>query len=303
MVRTLFAFLILCSTAANAARTEVAPMSGQARFFYDTTTREFGVELENKDAFRFHRDRVGSNVTLDEYGFVEHFDEGASKGLATLQLDGTAADGSTGIYNIAYYGRNAFVYAALGAGQTADILADANGLDITGDSADNEGYEVMAGVLGASGRPFIVGTDPAFYTCATVTIADVSDTDEFYLGFRRPETVNATYDNYLDLVSIGIAASAATAAIQIETIDDNAANVTTDTTDTWADAATKVLCIYVSSAGVVTYKINGAAPTVTAAVTIDDGDPMIPFIRLLHAASSPAGAVVGEWEAGLQEAD
>lgn len=231
----------------------------------------------------------------------ETFGVGDGLGIATLQLDGTPFDGATGIHNIAYFDNgNALVYASLGAGQTLDIDMDATGLDVAGDQTADEGYEIRGGVLGASGRPFVVGQDAAFQFCASVTITDVSGTDEFHIGFRRPETINAAYDNYLDLVSIGIVTAADPALIQIETIDDNAATVTTSTTDTVADGVNKRYCILVSAAGAVTYTNDGNPPTATAAVTIDSGDPMIPFIYLLHDAGLADEVIITEWDVSYQ---
>lgn len=238
------------------------------------------------------------DASSPEYTIV--FDEGASKGLATIQLDGTVADTATGVWNMATYKHRKLAYAALGAGQTIDLAAAAGGLDISGDASNDEGYEVVGGWLGASGRPFIVGTDPAFKFCATVALGDVSDTDDFHVGFRRAEINRANFDDYVDLASIGINASAATAAIKLETILANAATTSTDTTDTWADNATKELCVYVGSTGAVTYSINGSAPTVTASFTFGDGTPVIPFIWALHSSSSSMGAVVSKWEVAYQ---
>ena len=62
--------------------------------------------------------------------------------------------------------------------------------------------------------------------------------------------------------------------------------VLTNTTDLWGgDAATKTLKVLVSAAGVVTYTINGAAPTVTHAFTFDAADVVVPYIRIEHSAS------------------
>jgi hypothetical protein len=56
---------------------------------------------------------------------------------------------------------------------------------------------------------------------------------------------------------------------KIETIDDNNATTTTDTTDNASDGTDHTIEVRVSAAGVVTYLIDGVAPTTTAAFTID----------------------------------
>jgi hypothetical protein len=86
--------------------------------------------------------------------------------------------------------------------------------------------------------------------------------------------------------------------IQIETILNNAATTTTDTTQTWADLATKTLCVGVGATGSVAYSINGSAPTVTAAFTFDDGDPVIPFVQLLHNTNIAESTILSLWQVG-----
>ena len=232
--------------------------------------------------------------------FFETFAEGTDLGWQARSPIGAAPGLATGNHNIAYFGgASKIVYAILGAGQTLDLDMHATkGLIISMDLTDNEGVELQLGVMGASSKVFVIGTDPAFYTCATVEIADVSGTDDFHVGFRRPETINATHDDYLDLASIGISTAANPAAIAIDTIDGNAATVSTDTTDTMADGDSDKFCVYVSAAGVVTYTVDDAAPTTTAAVTLTDGEPYIPYIYYLHATTTPGLVYLSDWEVG-----
>lgn len=238
--------------------------------------------------------------------YLINFNEGAGKGFSTIQLDGTVRDGATGIYNIAYFSRGsaairgaALVFESLGAGQTLDIAMAATGLDLTGDQADNEGFELQGGILGASGRPLYPGTDPAFKACATITITDVSDTDDLHFGFRKPETVNATFTSYNTYYAIGIVASAATAAIQTSQQDDAGGNTNTDTTLTWADTETKVLCVLASSAGVASVTVNGAVAT-GGTFTFDDGEPIEPFFWWIHAGAADCVPVISSWSVAYQ---
>jgi len=77
--------------------------------------------------------------------------------------------------------------------------------------------------------------------------------------------------------------------VQIATALNNASMTETDTTDNLADATTTTWEVLVSSAGVVTYKIDGSAPSTTAAFTFDDGDLVTPFMH--HLATGATGAV------------
>jgi hypothetical protein len=233
--------------------------------------------------------------------YTEAFGYGAGKGLAILQNDGTAYDATADVLNVMHLGGGNRLGAVAIVGQTIPPAMVATGLDVQGDQVDNDGSEIIGGVLGLSGRPFIIGTDAAFYFSCTFSITNADGTDDFHLGFRRAETVNATFDNYLDLVSLGCNTAASPMAIKIETILNNGATTTTDTTDTLAGATSTTWRVNVSAAGVVTYLIDGVAPTATAAFTFDDGDPVIPFFHFLQANAAQTGAfVISNWEVGYQ---
>lgn len=233
-------------------------------------------------------------------GFYEDFTKyGAGKGFSCYDngdLSACAGD-STTVAQVVTFGDGLKLMAFPIGTQTLPTTVTATGWDITGDLTADDGFEVVAGVPGSAGRPFIVGDDPAFYFCATVKVTDVSGTDDMHIGFRRAEPINATFDNYLDLASIGPISG----TITIETILNNAGTTTTSTTDSWADAATKKVCIYVNGSGAVTYKIDNVAPTVTAAFTFDDGDPVIPFIHLLQDTDIAETTAIVAWEQGYQE--
>lgn len=222
-------------------------------------------------------------------------------GLGIAQLDsgggGTCAGNTTTVPCIAAMGKGLKLAWFPVVTATLPLDMDATSLDIAGDQVENDGTEIVSGVLGASGRPFIVGDDPAFYFCATLAIEDVSGTDDLHMGFREAEPFNAVFDDYTDLASIG----SISGNIYIETILGNAATTSTDTTDNWADTESHKLCTFVSNAGVVTYTIDGSAPTTTAAYTLADGLPVIPFIHFIHAADLAGEIDLTLWEVGFQD--
>jgi hypothetical protein len=194
-------------------------------------------------------------------------------------------------------------FAIVGQTVPGGVDMDAGSLDIAGDQTDNDGLELAWGTHGASGRPFTVGDDPAFYTCATVTVADVSGTDDFHIGFRVADDgdgdaggFNATFDNYHDLAAIGPISGNVT----ISTIAADAATSETDTTADLADAGSDRYCVYVSAAGVVTFTIDGNAPPTTATYTFTDAETVIPFIHLLQASDLTGEVDLTEWEVGYQ---
>jgi hypothetical protein len=240
-----------------------------------------------------------SNV-ITSPSVYDTFGEGADKGIAMLEYDGTAFDGTAGHLNIVHTSwGNRYAYLPI-VGQTAEVTMTATGMNIAGDQTDNDGVEIYGGVLGASGRPFIIGTDPSFKFCASVTIDDASGTDDFHVGFRKVQAANATFDDYNTFATIGIVGNHNPGQIYLETDDDGAGTTSTDTTDTWADGASKTLCVLVSDTGVVTYTNGGAAPSTTAAYTFDDGDPVIPFIHILQHGDLTGEVNVTEWVVAYQ---
>jgi len=213
----------------------------------------------------------------------------------TAGIAGGAATGTTGDENVMAFEDNIFEYHILG---TQTILAPslaASGLDISMDLTADDGVEVSQGITARSRSAFVIGTD-AFYFKATFTITDVSGTDDCAAGFRTAEAYQANIDDYNNMAALNVISG----DIKIETIDDNAATTTTDTTDNWADTESHELAVYVDVNGVVTYQIDDAAPTATAAFTWDDGDTVVPFFYFLHDTDVAETTYLQAWECGLQ---
>lgn len=211
--------------------------------------------------------------------------------------DGTAASGATGATNVMLLDGVGFEYHIKGAGQTLLIpTIAAGGLLASLDLTDDEGVEYTQGITARSKQAFVIGTDPAFFVKVKFTLADVSGTDDCAVGFRTAEAYQANLDDYNNMAALNVILG----DITIETIDDNAATTSTDTTNNWADTETHELAVYVSAAGVVTYKIDGVAPTTVAAFTIDNGDTVVPFFYFLHATTTPGAMHIVSWQCGFQ---
>lgn len=211
---------------------------------------------------------------------------------------GGAATGNAGDENYLTVGLETFEYHSLGAGQT--ILYPqkvATGLDIGMDQLDNDGVEIGCGIVANTPCARTVGTDAASFLRVKFSIADVSGTDDLAVGWRKAEDYQANVDDYDEMAALNVISG----DIKIETILNAAATVTTDTTQNWADAETHTLEVLVSAAGVVTYKIDGAAPTTTAAFTFDTGEVIVPFIFFLNATDLAGAVVIQEFECGFQE--
>jgi hypothetical protein len=216
---------------------------------------------------------------------------------------GGAATGTAGDVNLAHFPETGFEWHVKG---TQDILAPvltASGWDINQDQTSGDGIEITQGITARSPGAFVVGTDPAFFFAATLKVADASGATNLFVGFRKAEGYQADEDNYDEMAAIGINGTADPNTIKLATILNNAATTSTDTTDTWADAAEKTLKVLVSAAGAVTYQINGSAPTTVAAFTFDAGEVVVPFIYFVNGGDVAGAVELSAWECGLQRAE
>ena len=164
------------------------------------------------------------------------------------------------------------------------------GLVIPNDNTANEGIEMtVSDSLNSTGPCYTIGTDAAFRIDVKFKITDVSDYDVACVGFRKQAAYTAAVEAHAELITDydDVALLNVNAGDIFTGTRLNAGTGTlTDTTDNWADTATKTLSVLVSSAGVTTFQIDGAAPTTTQTHTFDDGDVVIPFVAFTKAATS-----------------
>ena len=165
------------------------------------------------------------------------------------------------------------------------------GINYAGDQTNNDGIELVYSCTTTKGREgvdrFTVGRQ-AFSAEMEFSIATVAGTDVGNFGFRKVEALNAdvhAYDEMAGLFPIS-------GDIKIQTILNNAATVTTDTTANWADGEVHSLKVMVDKEGAVTYAIDGAAPSTTAAFSFDAGEVVTPFFHFLQASGAQTGALV-----------
>lgn len=171
-----------------------------------------------------------------------------------------------------------------------------SGLDIGMTQTDDVGIELCPGIINSNHMAFKIGESAAFFFRVRFSIADVSGTDDCAIGFRKVEAYQANIDDYADMAVLNVISG----DIKIETILSGAATVTTDTTDNWTDGQTHQLEVFVSNTGVVTYTIDNAAPTVTAAYTFTDNLYVVPFFYFLNSSDLAGAVVILEWECGFQ---
>ena len=241
------------------------------------------------------------NVVVEDFNALDADDQ-----VALVLPSGAAPSGATGVVNHVYSpGGKVYCAASLGAGQTLFPAIVAAGLDIGGDQADDEGWELWSNFAGASGKPFIVGKSPAFYFLCKIVFGDADGLDHLMIGFRRAGPHLATFTDIQDYSAFGVSTAADPMALKLLT-GLNGTDTNTDTTQTFAGTTAVQFKVLVSAAGVVTFQHDIvtpgtlAAPTVTVAQTLDNGDPMIPFVRFLNVAAFADSVVIHKWEAGFQ---
>ena len=194
-----------------------------------------------------------------------------------------------------------FTYRLDGA-QATPFLSKGGTLDIDNDGADDEGVEITAQDIAVSVQGWVeTGTTQAAYTRASITIASVSGTDNMYFGWKLAA---ASVDNaVLETVNTGgfYHVNDNAGNIEIQTADDGTdADDEDDQVVTWADAATHVLEVRVSKAGVFTFYIDGLESSITTATgAAAAGDLLVPVLGMLNAADADTELNVNWWEVGI----
>lgn len=215
----------------------------------------------------------------------------------TSKVGGGAAGGTAGNRNALILPTTAFEYGILGTQTITAPVITAAGLNLGSmDQLADDGLELNHGILASQIPSFLIGTDQAFFLRARFSIGSVAGTDDCAVGFRGVAANQANIDDYSDMAVLNVISG----DIVIETIKAGAATVTTDTTQNWADGATHELRINVDAEGNVTYMIDGAAPTVTAAYQFTDALNVMPFFFFLQATVPTSSVPLMIWECGYQ---
>jgi hypothetical protein len=186
-------------------------------------------------------------------------------------------------------------FAVLGTQTLLGPLLDTTGkgVDLSQDQTDNDGVEHVWGALTTNGpTTFTVGTDNC-YLRMKFRIADVSGTDDCCVGWRKNEAFQANVDDYDEAAFINVILG----DIKVETILNNGATITTDTTQDWADDATKTLEVQVRGTAV-NYLIDGVVTSVPPAFNFDTGEVIVPFFYFLQATTLPGKLWLLELECG-----
>ncbi len=249
--------------------------TGAASLTLQAGTGEITVTGTVKEITSEFTTRSGDSVTFTQ-----------SPVMSTAANTGGVPTGATGDVNIMSLQEGIIMEQfIIGAGQT--IIAprmDGTGLSCALDLVITEGVEYNFGAARTNSRhAFTIGTSAAFFFEVQFNIEDMSACNPFVIGFRKSEANNATFADYTDYGTIGM--NSGTSATEIVIMDElnSGGQTITNTTDVWGgDGTANTLRVLVSSAGVVTYTINGAAPSATNALTFDNADVVVPFMHFVQ---------------------
>ena len=205
-----------------------------------------------------------------------------------IQLaDGTAAD--TVLHS--YADGLSMTFSAVVAQAIDRPAPQTTGMDYGYDQVNNDGIELVYSCITTKGREgvdrFTVGKQ-AFSAELEFSVATVAGTDVGNFGFRKVEALKADWNDYDEAAGL----YPISGDIKLQTIINNASTVTTDTTANWADGEVHSLKVIVSKAGAVTYKIDGSAPSTTAAFSFDIGEVVTPFFHQLQASGAQTGLLI-----------
>ena len=212
-------------------------------------------------------------------------------------VGGGASVGTDNAVNVFTVNGETFEYQNNGTQTLLGPSLSSAGLVVSLDLTNNEGAIFDQGITALSKSAFVVGTDAPALSISFV-VADVSGLDICWLGWRKLAARNDDPTAYTDFALIGPISG------DIKTMTDlngSGAEVITDTTNNWADGEAHELEVIVSSAGAVSYKIDGVAPLVspTATFTFDDGDTIIPVFQFIHDVTTPGAITWKKWEVSL----
>lgn len=189
----------------------------------------------------------------------------------------------------------------IGAGQTLIVpTLAADGLLIGLDVANSEGVEYNFGTQTTSKHAYLIGTDADFFFECKFKIGTSAGADPMVIGFRSVEANNATFTAYTDYAAIGVITTQNANVITLATEVGGGGTTYTNTTDAWTDGQEHTLRVNVTTAGVVTYLIDGVAPGVTAAYTFTDALRVMPFISFVQPGGATTTLHLQSMECGFQ---
>ncbi len=248
------------------------------------------------DQYRFRQQRLYAKDfvrTGDKRSTIELFE--AAPFFAAAPEGYGNPTGTTGDVNLMKTEENIFEYHIKG---TQTILApvfntSGLGLNVGMDQTSGDGVEITQGITDRSKAAFTVGADK-FYFEAELSIGDVSGLSECAVGFRKAAAYTANLDDYTDMAALNVQAG----TVNLETILNNAATTTTDTTEDVADGETVTLKVEVLTDGTCRYYVDDTQVLTSDTFTFDAGDVLVPFLFVLNGADAGDAVNLKSWKVG-----
>lgn len=184
-----------------------------------------------------------------------------------------------------------FEMSCIGAKTALYPLWSTSGIDLGLDQTNNEGCELTNGIGSASKSAWVVGQHDIMAQ-ATISIADVSGTDDCAFGWRKAEAYQAAIDNYDEMACLNIISG----SIKAETILNNAATSTSGTLASLADAGSVTLKVVVKKNGKCEFFIDGTQQNVN--FSFDVGEVVVPFFYMLHDTDLAGAVNISSWKVG-----
>ncbi len=182
----------------------------------------------------------------------------------------------------------------------AEVSEGVSSLNLAMTQTASLGVELCPGILDENPLAFKMGYEAGIFVRAKLKMAVVAGAQTCAVGFRKCAAYQQALLSYSDIAVLNAAAG----TINISTILASAAPVTTNTTQTWANTEIHEFIVLIDSTGLVSYQIDGAAPTVlpTLPYTFTNGTYVVPFLMVKQAAAVSLTGTVNllEWECGFQ---
>lgn len=243
-------------------------------------------------------DRNKKYVYEDFYGPYLNFEEDSTAAVVTDAAINTVITARGNLFQ--YRLEQAF------AGTPPQVQPGTYGALLVVDAAGDDGIGLDLGYGAASSEDansrgaFVVGTEEAFFLRVKLMIADVSDSDQVAVGFVKGGwPADGLIDTYTDFALFNID----NGDIKIETRLNSGTASETDTTDDVADHGSSEdnaveLEVRVDAGGVVTFLVDGAAPTTNVTGFEFDDDTVNAVVLCINDAAGDPGVEILEWESG-----
>lgn len=205
-----------------------------------------------------------------------------------------AAVGTDATANLMLQDGVTFEYQNIGTQTILSPVWSSSGLNIGRDQTDNEGTELTQGITSRAKHAYTVGTDAAVFAEVTLTVADVSGTDDLCFGWRKAEAYQAAVDDYDEAAFFNVNAG----TIEVETILNNGTTTTTDSGETLADAGSVTLRVEVDANRYVWFYVDGTKLNI-ARFQFDDGEVIVPFLYFINATDLAGAVTLTSWKCGL----